>query len=266
VKDSDNMLDHIDFIRDEESDVVANGPEVFTMSIRSATRKTQKLWCAMHINDRHPDLVICEFELEDDIENPLVPTNEATPEPAEDTLGSQPTDEEIHESTHNASKPLRVLRSARKRKGEAAAMEVFNIMSQVQEQLAAAPTLEKFLKVLVGITKELSGFHRVMVYQFDQTWNGRVVTELVDPRATRDLYKGLNFPASDIPKQARDLYKVNKVRMLYDRDQETARLVCRTVEDLENPLDMTHSYLRAMSPIHVRDPRVDSKMMFDTLS
>jgi hypothetical protein len=155
VKDSDNMLDHIDFIRDEESDVVANGPEVFTMSIRSATRKTQKLWCAMHINDRHPDLVICEFELEDDIENPLVPTNEATPEPAEDTLGSQPTDEEIHESTHNASKPLRVLRSARKRKGEAAAMEVFNIMSQVQEQLAAAPTLEKFLKVLVGITKEV---------------------------------------------------------------------------------------------------------------
>jgi hypothetical protein len=252
---SDNLLDHIDFIRDEESDVVANGPEVFTMSIRSPTRKTQKLWCAMHINDAHPDLVICEFELEDDVENPLVPTNEATPEPAEDTLGSEPTEEEMHESTHNASKPLRVLRSARKRKGEAAAMEVFNIMSQVQEQLAAAPTLDKFLKVLVGITKELSGFHRVMVYQFDQNWNGRVVTELVDPRATRDLYKGLNFPASDIPKQARDLYKINKVRMLYDRDQETARLVCRTVEDLENPLDLTHAYLRAISPIHVRNPK-----------
>jgi light-regulated signal transduction histidine kinase (bacteriophytochrome) len=40
--------------------------------------------------------------------------------------------------------------------------------------------------------------------------------------------------------------------MLYDRDQETARLVCRTVEDLENPLDLTHAYLRAMSPIHVK--------------
>jgi len=40
------------------------------------------------------------------------------------------------------------------------------------------------------------------------------VTELVDPRATKDLYKGLNFPASDIPKQARDLYKVNKVRLV----------------------------------------------------
>ena len=249
---ADNVLDHIDFIRDEDSDVVANGPEVFTMSVRSPNRRNRKLWCAMHINDRHPDLIICEFELEDDQENPLVPTSEATPEPAEDTLDSQPTEEEMQESTHNTSRPLRVLRSARKRKGEAAAMEVFNIMSQVQEQLAAAPTLEKFLKVLVGVVKELTGFHRVMIYQFDQAWNGRVVTELVDPRATRDLYKGLNFPASDIPKQARDLYKINKVRMLYDRDQETARLVCRTVEDLENPLDLTHSYLRAMSPIHVK--------------
>lgn len=96
------------------------------------------------------------------------------------------------------------------------------------------------------------GFHRVMIYQFDSTFNGRVVTELVDPRATKDLYKGLNFPASDIPKQARDLYKVNRVRLLYDRDLETARLVCRTVEDLERPLDLSFSYLRAMSPIHIK--------------
>ena len=249
---TDNLLDHVDFIRDEDADVLTNGPEVFTMSIRSPQRKNQKLWCAMHINDANPHLIVCEFELEDDPFNPLVPSNDMTPELPEDTLDSRPTQEEFDESTQNTSKPLRVLRSARKRKGEAAAMEVFNIMSQVQEQLAAAPNLEKFLKILVGVVKELTGFHRVMIYQFDQSWNGRVVTELVDPRATKDLYKGLNFPASDIPKQARDLYRINKVRMLYDRDQETARLVCRTVEDLETPLDLTHSYLRAMSPIHLK--------------
>ncbi|KAF2227318.1 hypothetical protein BDZ85DRAFT_245900 [Elsinoe ampelina] len=249
---TDNLLDHIDFVRDDDGDVAVNGPEVFTMSIRGPSRRSQKLWCAMHINDRNSNLIICEFELEDDPTYPLVPPNEATPEPPEDTLNSDPTPQELAESTQNISKPLRVLRSARKRKGEAAAMEVFNIMSQVQEQLAAAPNLEKFLKVLVGVVKELTGFHRVMIYQFDQSWNGRVVTELVDPRATKDLYKGLNFPASDIPKQARDLYKINKVRMLYDRDQETARLVCRTAQDLETPLDLTYSYLRAMSPIHLK--------------
>ena len=249
---SDNLLDHVDFIRDEEADPATNGPEVFTMSIRSPSRKLNKVWCAMHINENNRDLIICEFELEDDPINPLVPSDDATPEPPEDTLNSEPTPEEFAESTVNASKPLRVLRSARKRKGEAAAMEVFNIMSQVQEQLATATTLETFLKILVGVVKELTGFHRVMVYQFDSFWNGRVVTELVDPRATKDLYKGLNFPASDIPKQARDLYKINKVRLLYDRDQETARLVCRTTQDLESPLDLTFAYLRAMSPIHIK--------------
>ena len=249
---TDNLLDHIDFIRGEDVDPATNGPEVFTLAIRSPTRKPHKMWCAMHSNENNRDLIICEFELEDDPINPLVPLGEGTPEPPEDTLQSDPTPEEFAESTINASKPLRVLRSARKRKGEAAAMEVFNIMSQVQEQLASAATLDAFLKTLVGVIKELTGFHRVMIYQFDQEWNGRVVTELVDPRATKDLYKGLNFPASDIPKQARDLYKINKVRLLYDRDQETARLVCRTIEDLETPLDLTFAYLRAMSPIHIK--------------
>ena len=250
---ADNILDHIDFIRDEEADPGTNGPEVFTVSIRPPqARRSQKLWCAMHLNPSNPDLIICEFELDDDIAHPLVPPDEETPEPPEDTLNSNPTEEEYAESTHITSKPLRVLRGARKRKGEAAAMEVFNIMSQVQEQLANAPNLDHFLKILVGVVKELTGFHRVMIYQFDSAFNGRVITELVDPRATKDLYKGLNFPASDIPKQARDLYKVNKVRLLYDRDLETARLVCRTVEDLETPLDLSFSYLRAMSPIHIK--------------
>ncbi|KAJ8108532.1 hypothetical protein ONZ43_g6397 [Nemania bipapillata] len=125
-------------------------------------------------------------------------------------------------------------------------------MSQVQEQFASAPNLERFLKILVGIVKELTGFHRVMVYQFDAAFNGKVVTEVVDPSQTRDFYNGLHFPASDIPKQARDLYKLNKVRLLYDRDLTSARLVCRTVEDLEKPLDLSHAYLRAMSPIHLK--------------
>jgi light-regulated signal transduction histidine kinase (bacteriophytochrome) len=249
---ADNLMDHIDFIRDEDSDVALNGPEVFTMTIRSPKRRAQKLWCAMHMNEKNPDLIICEFELEDDTLYPLVPPSEMTPDLPEDTLDSNPTAEEFAASTQNISRPLRVLRSARKRKGEAAAMEVFNILSQVQEQLASASSLEKFLKVLVGVVKELTGFHRVMIYQFDQQFNGRVVTELLDPRYTKDLYHGLNFPASDIPKQAREMYRINRVRLLYDRDQETARLVCRTIEDLETPLDLTHSYLRAMSPIHIK--------------
>ncbi|KAM0439977.1 hypothetical protein ACHAPT_001077 [Fusarium lateritium] len=248
----DNLLDHIDFIRDEDADPAINGPEVFSLSVRPHKRKSVKLWCAIHINPAHPDLIICEFEMDDDIEYPLRPTDEMTPDTPHDTLQSNPTLEEIEASTEVLSKPLRILRSARKRRGEQGAMQVFDIMSQVQEQLSSAPNLEAFLKILVGIVKELTGFHRVMIYQFDSSFNGKVVTELVDTSMTRDLYKGLHFPASDIPRQARDLYKLNKVRLLYDRDQDTSRIVCRTKEDLDVPLDLSHSYLRAMSPIHLK--------------
>ncbi|KAK5661927.1 hypothetical protein OQA88_10037 [Cercophora sp. LCS_1] len=250
---ADNLLDHIDFIRDEDADPTVNGPEVFSLSIKAPkAQRSTKLWCAIHLHPANREIVICEFEMDDDREFPMRPPDEDVPDAPEDTLQSNPTLEELTESTEIMSRPLRVLRSARKRRGEAGAMQVFDIMSQVQEQLANAPNLERFLKILIGIVKELTGFHRVMIYQFDSSFNGKVVSELVDPAQTRDLYKGLHFPATDIPKQARELYKLNRVRLLYDRDLESARIVCRSVEDLETPLDMTHSYLRAMSPIHLK--------------
>ena len=83
----DNLLDHIDFIRDEEADPASNGPEVFTISIRSpakSSRRSQKFWCAMHVNPSHPDLVICEFELDNDEMFSLAPNAEETQEPPED--------------------------------------------------------------------------------------------------------------------------------------------------------------------------------------
>lgn len=119
-------------------------------------------------------------------------------------------------------------------------------------RLTAQTDLQSFLKVVVSIVRELTDFSRVMVYQFDDQWNGQVVCELVNIRDTHDLYRGLNFPATDIPKQARDLYRINKVRLLYDRDLPTARMVCRDQSDLSTPVDMTHSFLRAMSPIHIK--------------
>ena len=248
----EEFFDHLSFIRGEEADPAINSPDVFILSLRPPGRRSVKLWCAMHTNDANPDLIICEFELVDDQINPLVPDEPVVADEPSQTDMNDLTPEEVEESTVSASKPLWSLPPTRKRNGEATAMEIVNVMAQLQEQMASASGLGHFLKVLVGIVKELAGFHRVMIYQFDHAWNGRVVAELVDPRATRRFYKNLHFPASDIPPQARELYKINRVRLLYDRDQSTARLVCRTTEELEMPLDLTYSYLRAMSPIHLK--------------
>lgn len=187
-----DLLEYIDFIRGDGSDPAIDEPQALTLVIRSPKLGPRNLWCAIHRNGTNKDLIICELELEDDPVNPLAPPSPSTAEPPEDVLHSRPTAEEYAESTIKLSKPLRVMRSARSRKGEAAVMEVFSIMTQVQEQLANALNLETFFKVLVGIVKELTGFHRVMIYQFDQVWNGKIVAELFDTWATKDLYKGLN--------------------------------------------------------------------------
>jgi light-regulated signal transduction histidine kinase (bacteriophytochrome) len=249
---ADALLDHIDFVRDDAYDPIIDGPEVFILSIPLPSGGQRRFWCAAHVSQSQKDMIICEFEMEDDEVNPLNVAGLSTPAVPIDTLKGMPTAEQFAASTINISQPLRVLRHARRRRGEAAAMDVFSMLTQIQEQLGRTTDLDQLLNVATGLVKELTGFHRVLIYQFDSSWNGLVVAELADPKASIDLYKGLHFPASDIPAQARELYKINKVRLLYDCDHETSRLVCRTMEDLETPLDMTHAYLRAMSPIHIK--------------
>ncbi|KAL4935053.1 hypothetical protein BDV06DRAFT_207778 [Aspergillus oleicola] len=249
---ADAFLDHVDFVQEDGYDPSVDGPEVFILTVNLHDGGTTRVWCAMHKTPATNGLVVCEFELEDDLEHPLTTSGSISPAIPANTLDILPTIEQMAGSTQSINQPLRILRRARRRKGEAAAMEVFSIVSQIQEQLARTDSMESLLDTTSGLVKELTGFHRILIYQFDSEFNGKVVSELVNPTMSIDLFKGLHFPAADIPKQARDLYRINKVRLLYDRDHVTARLVCRAPEDLETPLDMTHAYLRAMSPIHIK--------------
>lgn len=57
-------------------------------------------------------------------------------------------------------------------------MDVFAVLAEVIEQLGRAPDLESLLKIVVGVIKDLTQFHRVLVYQFDDAWNGQVCVRL----------------------------------------------------------------------------------------
>ncbi|KAJ6017122.1 CheY-like superfamily [Penicillium sp. IBT 35674x] len=226
------FLEHLDYVRDDSYDLIIDGPEVFLLAIQGTSGGFTRFWCATHVSQENKDIIICELELEDDQLNPLNIEDQKLPETPTNTLQTNPppTEEQYVKSTISASHSVRSIRDARRKKGEAAAMQVFGTLSQIQAQLAQVTDQETLLQVTAGLVKELVGFHRVLVYQFDHKANGRVVAELMDPNVTVDLYRGLHFPASDIPAQARELYKVNK----------------------KPPLDMSHAYLRAMSPIHAK--------------
>jgi len=57
-------------------------------------------------------------------------------------------------------------------------------------------------------------FDRAMVYRFLPDDSGEVVAE--DAREDLESFLGLHYPASDIPQQARELYRRNWIRTIPD--------------------------------------------------
>ena len=96
--------------------------------------------------------------------------------------------------------------------------------------------------------RRLTGFDRVMVYRFLDDGVGSVLAEDKRP----DLHSFLNqhFPASDIPRQARALYLRNLSRVIPDITYQAAHL--RPDWTSPEPLDMSDSSLRSVSPVHLQ--------------
>jgi light-regulated signal transduction histidine kinase (bacteriophytochrome)/CheY-like chemotaxis protein len=87
-----------------------------------------------------------------------------------------------------------------------------------------------------------------MVYRFDTDGSGEVVAETA--KSGIGSFLGLHYPASDIPKQARELYKRNLLRVITDIDAKPVAIV-PALDENRKPLDLSLSVLRSVSPIHV---------------
>ena len=102
-------------------------------------------------------------------------------------------------------------------------------------------------QLLADVVRKISNFDRVKIYQFDADWNGAVIAESrVESAPT---YLGLHFPHTDIPKQARELYQRNKVRVIADVDDVKAPVVSSGERP---PLDLSFSFIRSVSEIHLQ--------------
>lgn len=97
--------------------------------------------------------------------------------------------------------------------------------------------------------RKVTGFDRVKIYQFDASWNGCVIAE--DKANFMASYNGLNFPASDIPAQARSLYEKNLIRLIANVNEQISP-VLTVASDEEQPLDMTYCVLRSVAPVHIQ--------------
>ncbi|MCR5866826.1 MAG: ATP-binding protein [Aquincola tertiaricarbonis] len=98
--------------------------------------------------------------------------------------------------------------------------------------------------------RQLTGFDRVMVYRFDEEWHGTVIAE--DGNGRLPSYLDLRFPASDIPAQARELYRRHRLRLIPDA-MYTPVPVLPAASPLDGqPLDLSGAALRSVSPVHLQ--------------
>ncbi|WP_020599576.1 ATP-binding protein [Spirosoma panaciterrae] len=123
------------------------------------------------------------------------------------------------------------------------------LIAQSLTEVQASRTLPDLLQNTAQRIKTIIGYDRVMVYQFSPDWHGHVVAEAKDDHL--EPYLGLHYPASDIPRQARELYKINLVRLIADVGSTPSRILSLPDWPVDQPLDLTHSVLRAVSPIHI---------------
>ena len=125
-----------------------------------------------------------------------------------------------------------------------------SIMESLLTKILGARSLEETLEWSAMQVKDIIGYDRVMIYRFAEDGHGEVVAEALNEGL--EPFLGLHYPASDIPKQARELYKKNLVRIIGDVDSDDAMIEVKDEETKQVPLDLTDSVLRAVSPIHIQ--------------
>ncbi|HCI81740.1 MAG TPA: cyanobacterial phytochrome A [Ktedonobacter sp.] len=116
--------------------------------------------------------------------------------------------------------------------------------------LQAATSLRELVQAAADEVRQITGFDRVMVYRFDKDWNGEVIAEA--KRADMHPYLDLHYPASDIPAQARELYRRNWLRLIADVDYCPSPIIPTDNPLTKSPLDLSGSVLRSVSPVHIQ--------------
>ncbi len=135
---------------------------------------------------------------------------------------------------------------------DAAQNSFIDIYAAVKSAIAAIDEAQSTMEVCKVAAKELkriSGFDKVMIYRFDEEWNGTVLAEEME--GEMESYIGLIFPASDIPKQAREMYRKSAYRLIPNRDYTPVKLY-----PVLNPTtfaftDLTNCHLRSVVAVHV---------------
>ena len=127
--------------------------------------------------------------------------------------------------------------------------DAIHIVNSISQSLVKSEDVLGLCELASSEIQRLTGYQRVLAYEFDANWNGKVIAEC--PRAGEPArFLGLQFPASDIPPQARALYQAVPLRVIADTHDDGCPII--GVEDALGTIDLSHGLLRCPSAMHLK--------------
>lgn len=116
----------------------------------------------------------------------------------------------------------------------------------VVAQLESSRDISDLGRAITQQIRTLTEFDRVLLYSFDEEGTGTVIAEDRNERLPAMMH--LRFPSADIPRQARQLYVLNRIRIIPDVEYSPSPIISSS--PASEPLDLTYSVLRSVSPVH----------------
>ena len=127
---------------------------------------------------------------------------------------------------------------------------LYSLIGDFLKKVDGAESVESLAQLACHHVRSVTGFGRVLVYQFDRDGHGHVMAEAKqDDYAS---YMGQHFPASDIPAQARQLYALSPIRLIQDANYTAAPLVPNLNPVTGKANDLSFAVLRSVSPVHLQ--------------
>ena len=126
--------------------------------------------------------------------------------------------------------------------------DYFSMVRQTIGRLKSTRSLADFCEVVAREARSTTGLDRAMVYHFHADDSGEVMADA--RREDLPSWQGLHYPAGDIPKPAREIFKRIGVRPLPDAQGALCEMVPLLNPDTQRPLEMTHCALRGASVMY----------------
>ncbi|MBA2651321.1 MAG: diguanylate cyclase [Tatlockia sp.] len=115
----------------------------------------------------------------------------------------------------------------------------------------SSQSMQQLLQNTCNEIHQITGFDRVMAYQFDKLDDsGVVIAEVITNKM--ESYLGLHFPATDIPQNVRAMYLNMPIRYIPSINYKLEKILPEKNPLTKTYLDLSNTALRMVAPIHLQ--------------